>query len=197
MKGAPDDYNTVATVALFGGVHPDNYLNEQCKRLGAALATRPWRVIVGATAGPLAQFIDAAKEVNDRRLQIELIRYENAWFCSDAQPDKVLIVNDVFDRLRLFSECDAFIMVGGELGATAELVMMWNHLQAHRLFDRRIIIIGDRAIERATSISNSLRFSTEQYREFLQVARSYREVIQIMPFERKIWKLVFLLMSTH
>lgn len=195
MNDAHDDRSSITTVALLGGVRPDSQLSSQCTYLGRALAGRPWRVIVGAAAGPLAAFIDAASKVSDRRLQIDLLRYEDSRYCSDAQTDNVIIVDDVFERLRMFSQCDAFIVAGGELGATAELLMIWNFLQARRLLHRRIIVLGDRATERATSISTSLKFSTERYRTILRVAGCFREAIkaldaslnaeQIVPPERR------------
>ena len=116
MNDAQDDRSPVRTVALLGGVRPDSQLSRECKCLGQALAGRPWRVIMGAAAGPLATFIDAASKVRDRRLQIELLRYEDSRYCSDALTDKIIIVDDVFERLRMFAQCDAFIVAGGELG---------------------------------------------------------------------------------
>ena len=178
-------------VALLGGVHPDNELNTQCELLAKKIMDRHWHVIVGVAAGPIAIFINTIFEFQDRRLTIELIKYSNSRYINNIKVDKLVVVDDVFERLRIFAKCDAYVIAGGELGATTELLVIWNFLLAQKILDKKIIIMGDRAIERANIIADSLKFSSEDYRLVLCPVRCHEEAVEILDFSLKAKQRIF------
>ncbi len=131
-------------VAVFGSSritpgHPDYAAAE---RLGVLLAGEGWTVATGGHGGAMAAVSRGARAGGAHVIGVTLPgpegqRPPNAWVAEERPAD------DLFARLRMLLDADAWIAVAGGVGTLAEIAVAWNLMQNAHVAPRPLIVIGE------------------------------------------------------
>jgi len=129
-------------VAVFGSSrigpeHPDAIAAE---RLGRLLGERGWVVATGGHDGAMAAVSRGAHAVGARVVGVTLPgprgRVPNAWV-GEERP-----AVDLFTRLQMLLDADAWIAVAGGVGTLAEIAVAWNLMQNRHVPRQPLIVVG-------------------------------------------------------
>ena len=130
-------------VAVFGSSrigpgHPDYVAGVE---LGASLAAAGWTVATGGHDGAMAAVSRGAREAGGHVIGVTLpgprgTRAPNEWV-AEVRP-----ADDLFARLRMLLDADAWIAISGGVGTLAEIAVAWNLMQNAHVAPRPLIVVG-------------------------------------------------------
>lgn len=129
-------------VAVFGSSridqeHPDAVAAE---RLGRLLGEAGWVVATGGHDGAMAAVSRGAHAAGAHVVGVTLPgpqgRVPNAWV-REERP-----AADLFARLGMLLDADAWIAVAGGVGTLAEIAVAWNLMQNRHVPRRPLIVVG-------------------------------------------------------
>jgi uncharacterized protein (TIGR00730 family) len=135
-------------VSVFGSarIKPHEPLYEEVKDLAAKLAAQGCDIVTGGGPG-LMQAANEGEKIGDPHNQTRSIgiRIELP-FEQGANPfvEELYSHRTFFTRLHQFVRLsDAFVVVGGGIGTTLEMLLVWQLLQVRHLDDVPLILVGD------------------------------------------------------
>lgn len=129
-------------VAVFGSSrlapdHPDAIAAE---RLGRLLGEAGWVVATGGHDGAMAAVSRGAHAAGAHVVGVTLPgpqeRVPNQWVREERPAD------DLFARLRMLLDADAWIAVAGGVGTLAEIAVAWNLMQNRHVPRQPLIVVG-------------------------------------------------------
>jgi uncharacterized protein (TIGR00730 family) len=133
-------------VAVFGGAwigeHEPEY--REASRLGYMLADRGVEVVNGGYQGIMAAVSLGAAEAHDPvvvGITIEPWSTRvpvNEWLTHEVQ------ARDLFARLPLIADADAWVAFPGGVGTLSEIALCWNLVQTQSVEPRPLVIVGER-----------------------------------------------------
>ena len=129
-------------VAVFGSsrIGPDDPDYHQAERLGRLLGEAGWTVATGGHDGAMAAVSRGAREAGAHVVGVTMPgpqgRSPNAWVAEERPAD------DLFARLRMLLDADAWIAVAGGVGTLAEIAVAWNLMQNAHVAPRPLIVVG-------------------------------------------------------
>lgn len=130
-------------VAVFGSsrIGPDHPDYVAATRLGRLLGEAGWTVATGGHDGAMAAVSRGAHDAGAHVVGVTLpgpsgSRPPNAWVAEERPAE------DLFARLRLLLEADAWIAVAGGVGTLAEIAVAWNLMQNAHVAHRPLIVVG-------------------------------------------------------
>ncbi len=129
-------------VAVFGSsrIAPDDPDYHQAERLGRLLGDAGWTVATGGHDGAMAAVSRGAREAGAHVVGVTMPgpqgRSPNAWVAEERPAD------DLFARLRMLLDADAWIAVAGGVGTLAEIAVAWNLMQNAHVAPRPLIVVG-------------------------------------------------------
>lgn len=130
-------------VAVFGSsrIGPDDPDYVAATRLGRLLGEAGWTVATGGHDGAMAAVSRGANEVGAHVVGVTLpgpsgSRPPNEWVAEERPAE------DLFARLRMLLEADAWIAVAGGVGTLAEIAVAWNLMQNAHVAHRPLIVVG-------------------------------------------------------
>ncbi len=130
-------------VAVFGSsrIGPDDADYHEAERLGRLLGHAGWTVATGGHDGAMAAVSRGAREAGAHVVGVTMPgpqgRSPNAWVAEERPAD------DLFARLRMLLDADAWIAVAGGVGTLAEIAVAWNLMQNAHVAPRPLIVVGD------------------------------------------------------
>ncbi len=121
-----------------GSGHPDYIAGE---RLGRLLAEAGWSVATGGHDGAMAAVSRGARDAGAHVIGVTLpgprgARAPNEWVAEERP------AADLFARLRVLLDADAWIAVAGGVGTLAEIAVAWNLMQNAHVAHRPLIVVG-------------------------------------------------------
>lgn len=129
--------------AVFGSsrIGPDHPDYVEATRLGRLLGEAGWTVATGGHDGAMAAVSRGAREAGAHVVGVTLpgpagSRPPNAWVAEERPAD------DLFARLRMLLDADAWIAVAGGVGTLAEIAVAWNLMQNAHVAPRPLIVVG-------------------------------------------------------
>jgi uncharacterized protein (TIGR00730 family) len=143
-KGERDRF----TVTVFGSarIKPENALYQQVKQLTKRLAELHCDIVTGGGPG-LMQAANEGSQAGDPNDQTRSIGIRVALpFEKQANPfvEQVYTHQTFYTRLHQFVRMsNAFVIVGGGLGTTLELAMVWQLLQVKHVHGVPLILVGE------------------------------------------------------
>ena len=129
-------------VAVFGSsrIGPDDADYHEAERLGRLLGHAGWTVATGGHDGAMAAVSRGAREAGAHVVGVTMPgpqgRSPNAWVAEERPAD------DLFARLRMLLDADAWIAVAGGVGTLAEIAVAWNLMQNAHVAPRPLIVVG-------------------------------------------------------
>ena len=133
-------------VAIFGSARtsPDSDLYAAVERLGKRCASRGWTVVTGGGPGTMeAANKGAMRACPEGEIcsvaEAITLPFEEAVNEYVQQYDKH---EEFFSRLKMFSECDAFVITPGGVGTLLEMALIYQLVQVNHVPDKRIICVG-------------------------------------------------------
>jgi len=130
-------------VAVFGSsrIGPSDAEYALAEHLGRLLGERGWTVATGGHDGAMAAVSRGARESGAHVVGVTLPgpqgRSPNAWVAEERPAD------DLFARLRMLLDADAWIAVAGGVGTLAEIAVAWNLMQNAHVAPRPLIVVGE------------------------------------------------------
>lgn len=130
-------------VAVFGSsrIGPDDAAYRVAERLGHLLGEAGWTVATGGHDGAMAAVSRGAREAGAHVVGVTMPgpqgRSPNAWVLEERPAD------DLFARLRMLLDADAWIAVAGGVGTLAEIAVAWNLMQNAHVAPRPLIVVGE------------------------------------------------------
>jgi len=130
-------------VAVFGSsrIGPDDPEYAVAEHLGRLLGNKGWTVATGGHDGVMAAVSRGAREAGAHVVGVTMPgpqgRSPNAWVAEERPAD------DLFARLRMLLDADAWVAVAGGVGTLAEIAVAWNLLQNAHVAMRPLIVVGD------------------------------------------------------
>jgi uncharacterized protein (TIGR00730 family) len=144
-------------VAVFGSsrIGPDHPDCTEAVRLGGLLGEAGWTVATGGHDGAMAAVSRGAREVGAHVIGVTLpgpsgSRAPNDWVAEERPAD------DLFARLRMLLDADAWIAVAGGVGTLAEIAVAWNLMQNAHVAPRPLVLVGTGWAEVADALARSL-----------------------------------------
>ncbi|MFM9019235.1 MAG: LOG family protein [Actinomycetota bacterium] len=143
-------------VAVFGSsrIGPDDPEYAVAQRLGRLLGEHGWTVATGGHDGAMAAVSRGAREAGAHVVGVTMPgpqgRSPNAWVAEERPAD------DLFARLRMLLDADAWIAVAGGVGTLAEIAVAWNLMQNAHVAVRPLIVVGDGWREVLRALGDSL-----------------------------------------
>jgi hypothetical protein len=133
-------------VAIWGSARTekDGPLYNSIRRMARELSEDGWQIVTGGGPGSMEAANQGAKEAcadGDVCSVAEAIYlpFEEAVNEHVQQYDKH---NEFFSRLKMFSECDAFIITPGGIGTLLEMALIYQLVQVNHVQDKQIICVG-------------------------------------------------------
>lgn len=129
-------------IAVFGSSrlapeHPDALAAE---RLGRLLGERGYTVATGGHDGAMAAVSRGAHAAGAHVVGVTLPgpqgRRPNEWVHEERPAD------DLFARLGMLLDADAWIAVAGGVGTLAEIAVAWNLMQNRHVARRPLVVVG-------------------------------------------------------
>lgn len=131
-------------VAVFGSsrIGPEHPDYRSAERLGGLLAAAGWTVATGGHGGAMAAVSRGAREAGAHVIGVTLPgsdgrRPPNAWV------DEERPAEDLYERLQMLLNADAWIAVAGGVGTLAEISVAWNLMQNAHVAHRPLIVVGE------------------------------------------------------
>ena len=130
-------------VAVFGSsrIGPGDHEYQVAERLGRLLGEAGWTVATGGHDGAMAAVSRGARDAGAHVVGVTMPgpqgRSPNAWVAEERPAD------DLFARLRMLLDADAWIAVAGGVGTLAEIAVAWNLMQNAHVAPRPLIVVGE------------------------------------------------------
>lgn len=139
--GQPPAGARVAAVfgsSRIGPGHPEYAVAEEMGRL---LGEAGWTVATGGHDGAMAAVSRGARSAGAHVVGVTLPgpqgRSPNAWVAEERP------AHDLFARLAMLLDADAWIAVAGGVGTLAEIAVAWNLMQNAHVAHRPLVLVGE------------------------------------------------------
>lgn len=130
-------------VAVFGSsrIGPGDAEYALAERLGRLLGEAGWTVATGGHDGAMAAVSRGAREAGAHVVGVTMPgpqgRAPNAWVAEERPAE------DLFTRLRMLLDADAWVAVAGGVGTLAEIAVAWNLMQNAHVAARPLVVVGE------------------------------------------------------
>lgn len=130
-------------VAVFGSsrIGPEDAEYRVAEQLGRLLGEAGWTVATGGHDGAMAAVSRGAREAGAHVVGVTMPgpqgRSPNAWVAEERP------AADLFARLGMLLDADAWIAVAGGVGTLAEIAVAWNLMQNAHVAPRPLIVVGE------------------------------------------------------
>lgn len=134
---------SAGVVAVFGSsrIGPGHADYVTAQELGALLGDAGWTVATGGHDGAMAAVSRGARDAGAHVVGVTLPgpqgRSPNHWVAEERPAD------DLFARLQMLLDADAWIAVAGGVGTLAEIAVAWNLMQNAHVDPRPLVVVGE------------------------------------------------------
>ena len=137
---------TKKKVAVWGSARTpeDSGLYRSIERMGKELAEEGWVVVTGGGPGNMEAANKGAMSVCPEG---EICSVAEAIYLPFEESVNKYVQQyekhkEFFSRLKMFSECDAFIITPGGIGTLLEMALIYQLVQVNHVPDKKIICVG-------------------------------------------------------
>lgn len=165
-------------IAIFGSANltGSSEYQDSIEVLGDELAQQDVDIYVGSTTGLIGRFLRGAHREH-KNSHIRLVAYGDQRYMNTDDVDELLLKGCYFSRLSVLTSCDLFIVLDGQLGTMAEIMVTWNQLQAKMDFTKKIIIFGQSESHKIHFLLDEFTFSKQAYRDLVYFADSVDDIL--------------------
>ncbi len=132
-------------VAVFGGawIEEDEPEHTEALELGTLLAERGVEVVNGGYLGVMAAVSRGAREAGGTVVGVTIESFSkevpvNRWLTHEVE------ARDLFARLPLICDADAWVAFPGGVGTLSEVALCWSLIQTASVPPRPLVIVGER-----------------------------------------------------
>jgi uncharacterized protein (TIGR00730 family) len=168
-------------VAVFGGawVTETEAEHEAARRLGAAAARAGADVITGGYQGVMAAASRGAVEAAGTVVGATITSFSamvpvNGWLTHEVES------GDLFGRLPLISDADAWVAFAGGVGTLAEVALCWNLVQTASASARPLIVVGERWEALLAEFRKQLLITDERHLDLIRLAERPEDALTLL-----------------
>lgn len=165
-------------VAVFGGawVSEDEPEYGEAHRFGGLLAEAGIEVVNGGYGGIMAGVSRGARAAGGRVVGVTISAFSetvpvNAWLTHEVE------ARDLFARLPLICDAEAWVAFPGGVGTLSEVALCWNLVQTESVDPRLLVIVGERWDRALRAFRDLLRAEREHF-ELVRPAASAESAME-------------------
>jgi uncharacterized protein (TIGR00730 family) len=168
-------------VAVFGGAWIDEHDPEygDIRRLGQWLAERRAHLVCGGYQGAMAASCRGVAETGGTAVGVTIREWEdlvevNRWLTHEV------IARDLFARLPVITDADAWVAFSGGVGTLQEVALCWHLVQNALARVRPLLLVGEGWDRQLRLFRELLRVSDPAHFELVQPVRSVHDVLPVL-----------------
>jgi uncharacterized protein (TIGR00730 family) len=168
-------------VAVFGGawIEEREPEYEEIRRLGRWLAERGAHLVCGGYQGAMAAACQGVAEVGGTSVGITIAEWEdvvtvNEWLTHE------LVARDLFARLPVITDADAWVAFPGGVGTLQEVALCWNLVQTELARPRPLLLVGEAWDRQMRLFRELLRVSDPAHFDLVRPVASYDDVVEAL-----------------
>jgi uncharacterized protein (TIGR00730 family) len=168
-------------VAVFGGawITEDEPEYEEIRRLGRWLAGRGAHLVCGGYQGAMAAACQGVAEVGGTAVGITIAEWEdvvtvNEWLTHE------LVARDLFARLPVITDADAWVAFPGGVGTLQEVALCWNLVQTELARPRPLLLVGQGWDRQLRLFRELLRVSNPAHFDLVRPVASFDDVVEAL-----------------
>lgn len=170
-----------ARVAVFGGawITEDEPEYGEIRGLGRWLAERGADLVCGGYQGAMAAACRGVSEVGGTAVGVTVEEWEdvvsvNEWLTHE------LVARDLFARLPVITDADAWVAFPGGVGTLQEVALCWNLVQTALARPRPLLLVGEAWDRQLRLFRELLRVSDPAHFELVQPVASFQDVVEAL-----------------
>jgi uncharacterized protein (TIGR00730 family) len=168
-------------VSVFGGawIQEDEPEYDEIRRLGRWLAERGAHLVCGGYQGAMAAASRGVSEVGGIAVGITIDEWEdvvtvNEWLTHE------LVARDLFARLPVITDADAWVAFPGGVGTLQEVALCWNLVQTELARPRPLLLVGEAWDRQMRLFRELLRVSDPAHFDLVRPVASYDDVVEAL-----------------
>jgi uncharacterized protein (TIGR00730 family) len=168
-------------VAVFGGawITEDEDEFDHIRQLGRWLAEDGAQVVCGGYQGAMAAAAEGAAEAGGVAVGVTISAWDdlvtvNRWLTHEV------VARDLFARLPLITDADAWVAFSGGVGTLHEVALCWNLVQTELARPRPLILVGERWDRQLRLFRELLRVSDPAHFDLLEAVESVDHAFPIL-----------------
>jgi uncharacterized protein (TIGR00730 family) len=168
-------------VAVFGGawIQESEAEYEEIRRLGLWLADRGVHLVCGGYQGAMAAASRGVAEAGGVAVGITIAEWEdvvtvNEWLTHE------LVARDLFARLPVITDADAWVAFPGGVGTLQEVALCWNLVQTELARPRPLLLVGEAWNRQLRLFRELLRVSDPAHFDLVKPVASYDDVVEAL-----------------
>jgi uncharacterized protein (TIGR00730 family) len=168
-------------VAVFGGawITEDEPEYEEIRRLGRWLAERDAHLVCGGYQGAMAAASRGVSEAGGTAVGVTIHEWEdmvpvNEWLTHE------LVARDLFARLPVITDADAWVAFPGGVGTLQEVALCWNLVQTELAQPRPLLLVGEGWDRQLRLFRELLRVSDPAHFDLVRPVASFEDVVEAL-----------------
>jgi uncharacterized protein (TIGR00730 family) len=170
-----------ARVSVFGGawIREEEVEYHDARRLGRWLAERRAQVVCGGYQGAMAAVCRGMADLGGTTVGVTISAWDdvvtvNPWLTHEV------VARDLFARLPLITDADAWVAFSGGVGTLHEVALCWNLVQTDLIHPRPLILVGERWDRQLQLFRELLRVSDPAHFDLVQPVASVDETLPVL-----------------
>jgi uncharacterized protein (TIGR00730 family) len=168
-------------VAVFGGawIAEDDPEHEDIRRLGRWLGERRAHLVSGGYQGAMAASCRGVAEAGGTAVGVTIREWEdvveaNRWLTHE------LIARDLFARLPVITDADAWVAFSGGVGTLQEVALCWHLVQNALAAPRPLLLVGEGWDRQLRLFREVLRVSEPAHFDLVRPVASVEDVLPVL-----------------
>jgi uncharacterized protein (TIGR00730 family) len=178
---AADDREVPPRLAVFGGAWIRDSEPEygEIHQVGGWLAGRGAHLVCGGYQGAMAAASQGVKEAGGIAVGVTVREWEetvavNEWLTHE------LVARDLFSRLPVIADADAWVAFPGGVGTLQEVALCWHLVQTSLARPRPLLIVGEAWDRQLRLFRELLRVSDPAHFDLVRPVASYDDVVEAL-----------------
>jgi uncharacterized protein (TIGR00730 family) len=170
-----------ARVDVFGGawITEEEPEYEEIRRLGRWLAERDAHLVCGGYQGAMAAASRGVSEAGGTAVGVTIGEWEevvpvNEWLTHE------LVARDLFARLPVITDADAWVAFPGGVGTLQEVALCWNLVQTELARPRPLLLVGEGWDRQLQLFRELLRVSNPAHFDLVRPVASFEDVVEAL-----------------
>jgi uncharacterized protein (TIGR00730 family) len=166
-------------VSVFGGAWITEYEAEygEIRRLGRWLAERDAHLVCGGYQGAMAAASRGVAEAGGTAVGVTIEEWRevvpvNEWLTHE------LVARDLFSRLPVITDADAWVAFPGGVGTLQEVALCWNLVQTKLARPRPLLLVGETWDRQLRLFRELLRVSDPAHFDLVRPVASFEDVVE-------------------
>jgi uncharacterized protein (TIGR00730 family) len=168
-------------VAVFGGawITEDEDEYHDARRLGRWIAERRAHVVCGGYQGAMAAVCRGAADVGGTAVGVTISAWDDAVTVNPWLTHEI-VARDLFARLPLITDADAWVAFSGGVGTLQEVALCWNLVQTELARPRPLVLVGEQWDRQLQLFRELLRVSDPAHFDLVEPAPSIDDTLRVI-----------------